>query len=239
MRRASYPGTPWRRGLGLTLAIVAASLALYVMWGRESGRRHEPVASLAVLQQAQSQVRPRPSVHTLIVVPRTTNGCALPYSHASYRGRSVAPHGWDIRVQTIHTCIDCPPEADCRPATFSMGSIVQTSGKIVHNEFLTILTAGPGGDSAFCGGFDSYVVTWEAARRVRHTECGGMRTFELQYPITIKIKPKDLMVQGIVTGGTECREMVFCDAQAQEISVTVRKNDALRLEVVVPFRVKE
>ena len=239
MRKARGLGAPWHRGLALILAMAAMSWGLYFAWGGARAEEYGPDGLVPQQLQAQPRARPRPSVHTLVVVPRSTRGCTLPYGHASYRGKAAAPHGWEIWIQTVHRCIDCPPEPGCKPGFFSHASIVQTSGKIAHSEFSTILSAGPGGDSTQCGGFDSYVVTWEAARRVRRTECGGLRTFELQYPITIRIKPKDLMVQGVVPEAADCRELVFCDAQSQYLAVTIRKNDALHLEVVVPFRVEE
>lgn len=210
--------------------------AMITLEALKNGALQESVSGAA---PNDDTMRTRSSVHELVVLPRSAKGCALPYGHAVYRGVGNARHGWEITIATVHTCVDCPTGSGCVPGIYSFGAAVLPSGRIVDNQFLTILSAGPGDESEMCDGFDNYVVRWEETRQLKQMECGRMYTFAIQYPIRIRITPKSLSSSGTLISNQECRELIVCEQPSKSITVVVDKHDVLHREVVVPFRPKE
>lgn len=187
----------------------------------------------------ESETVYRSSIRELNILPRRTVACALPYSYATYKGKKSYRHGWQVRIQTLHTCIDCPVGPGCTPGVFSWMAIVQPNGAVTDSEFATIFSAGPGDDSEKCDGFDNYQIRWEEAMQLKKYECGKMHNFRIQYPIVIKIRPEELISSGLSAIGDECVDLEFCNLQGGYVTIYIYKNDSREREVVIPFYGKE
>jgi len=181
----------------------------------------------------------RSSVREITIIPRYATACNLPYKYAIYRGNKNKRHGWLVRFNTIYTCVDCPVGPDCSPGIYSFSALVQESGIVTDNEFVTILSAAPGDESEQCDGFDNYVIRWEEAPQLKKPECGKMYNYRIQYPIKVTVEPRDLTAYSGDDNDTKCSELVFCNLQSNRISIDVNRNDSRRREIVIPFRGKE
>lgn len=217
----------------VSLFLISILIIFLIVRNVDSGSKSPEIKANSTIKQIRS------SIHELIILPRSTSECGLPYGHATYRGIVDARHGWEITIATLHKCVDCPIGRGCDPGIYSFGAAVLVSGKIIDNQFLTILSAGPGDESEACDGFDNYIVRWEETKQLKQKECGKMYTYAIQYPIKIRITPKNLSASGAINSGEECRIMASCDKQSKSVTININKHDVLRREVVIPFRSKE
>lgn len=231
--RASHPGGP-RIALALGCLVLSAAFALVF-----KAQRGDDSPLVTKSQGAIGAPQVRSAVRELTILPRRAIDCALPYTYAAYKGGKVARHGWSVKIDTTHICIDCPVGPECSPGIYSWAAIAQTSGTVTDNEFATILSARPGAESKTCDGFDSYVIRWEEAQQVKKSACGKMYTFAIKYPIRIRIEPADLTAFGLSSSGEKCSSLEYCKGTVDYLSIYVYKNDARKREVVVPFRVTE
>lgn len=230
-----------RRQIKIPIVGMCVALLLVVLVAVRVSLRRDEKESANYIESGvdESEGIYRSSIRELNILPRRTVACALPYSYAAYKGKKYYRHGWQVRIQTLHTCIDCPVGPGCTPGVFSWMAIVQSNGTVTDSEFATIFSAGPGDDSERCDGFDSYQIRWEEAMQLKKYECGKMHNFRIQYPIVIKIKPEELISSGLSASGDECVDLEFCNLQGGYVTIYIYKNDSREREVVIPFYGKE
>lgn len=178
----------------------------------------------------------RQSIREISIIPRRTSSCSLPYGYAVFKGNKKPRHGWEVRIMTLHKCIDCPVDPSCNPGVYSWSAMVNTDGGIIDNEFATIFSAGPTDESDFCGSYDGYKIRWEEAVQLKKPACGKMHTFRIQYPIVIRIEPKELTSYGPTKETGECKSLLLCNSQSNYTITNIYKNDLRNKEIVVQFR---